>query len=133
MAQEDPLSKGVDFIKAQHAVFQRNAWIARWAGWICGWGSASLAIFAGVAGNLIEHEATAHIWAGLLGGILAAVNQTIRFESWADAYYKGHLILETALGDHELGSITAAELSAAWHQAEANLPGNAPKVAAPGK
>jgi hypothetical protein len=35
--------------------------------------------------------------------MLIAINQLIKPEAWADANYRGHLLLEGAIEDHALG------------------------------
>ena len=123
--QNDPLLKGVTFLTAQDEVYRRNASVSRGLGWIFGWGSSAVAAFAAVAGNLIEGEKQAHVWAGFIAAALVAVNQTVKFELWAEAYFRGHILLQTALGDHALGKATASDLTSAWEQAQAGLPGRA--------
>jgi hypothetical protein len=60
---------------------------------------------------------------GFIAAILIAINQIVKPDQWADAYYRGHVLLESAIGDHALGRATPQALSDAWRQAESGLPG----------
>ncbi|HUA35186.1 MAG TPA: hypothetical protein VMA09_16370 [Candidatus Binataceae bacterium] len=44
-------------------------------------------------------------------------------EVWANAYYKGHIVLEQAIGNYVLGKATSDDLGQAWHVAQQGLPG----------
>lgn len=122
---EDPLDRGIDFLKKQDAVFARNAWMHRWLGWICGWGGTVIAALGAASLKLFdgEHSHTVPVWCGFAAAALTGVNQTIKPDVWADAYYRGHLLLEEAIGDHLLGKATADDLTKAWHRAQSGLPG----------
>lgn len=121
-----PNDRGLEFVTAREAEYRRNARVYRGLGWVFGWGSSVVAAFGAVAGNLIDGEKHAHVWAGFIAAALAAVNQTVKFDLWADAYFRGHILLQTALGDLALGKATPADLSAAWDDAQAGLPGQKP-------
>lgn len=131
-AATDSLERGVAFLRQQDSIYARNAWVARWVGWLCGWGGSALAAFAGVSTKLFKDSENLPVWCGLIAALLIAVNQVIKPESWADAYYRGHLLLEGAIGDYALGKATPEALSDAWHQAENGLPG-ASGIASPRK
>ena len=115
--------EGLDYLITQDGYFARNAWILRWIGWITGFGTAVLAAFAGVAPRLYPNELKVSAWTGLIAAALAGINQVVKPEAWADAYYRGHLTLEMAIGDYKLRRATGEDLSNAWRQAQGGLPG----------
>lgn len=124
-----PGPEGVNFLKEQHRVYFRQAWVYRWISWICGWGASVIAALGGVWAGLYPSDHTLSIWTGLTAAVLTGIVQTVKPELWADAYYRGHLLLEQAIGDYSLGNATVEDLKEAWHQAEAGLPGgNAAKT-----
>lgn len=121
----DPLERGIEFLRQQDYIYARNSWVARWVGWLCGWGASALAAFGGISTKIFPGSDNLTLWCGFVAAILIAINQVIKPEAWADAYYRGHLLLEGAIGDHALGKATTQSLSDAWHQAESGLPGAA--------
>ena len=129
MASPTPGSNqaGIEFLKQQDHVFFRQAWIHRWTSWICGWGGSALAAFGGIWVNLHPEDHTIPVWSGLIAASLTAVVQAVKPDLWADAYYRGHLLLEQVIGDHVLGKATTDDLQEAWHQAQSGMPGAAKK------
>jgi hypothetical protein len=113
----------IKFLMEQNKIFSVMAWRSRWAGWVCGWGTALCAAFAGVCNLLFPGHPAIPAWVGLIGAALAGFSTTIHPGSIADAYYRGHILIETALGDHLLGRASFEDLSEAWRQAQAGLPG----------
>ena len=123
---EEIRKEGIDFIKEQHAVYVRQAWIYRWISWICGWGAAVLAVASGVLAKLSSGGDTGSVVAtSLVTAGLAGIVQIVKPEVWADAYYRGHLLLEEAMGDYALGNASKESVMEAWHAAERGLPGAA--------
>ena len=47
---------------------------------------------------------------------------------WADAYYRGHLILEQVVGDELFGKASTDDLRDAWHMAQSGMPGASPST-----
>lgn len=119
---------GLDFLKQQDHVYFRQAWIHRWISWICGWGGSALAAFGGIWINLHPTDHTVAVWSGLIAASLTAIVQTVKPDVWADAYYRGHILLEQAIGDHVLGKATVEDLQNAWHQAQSGMPGAVKKA-----
>ena len=122
------LQSGINFLTQQNAIYARNAWLDRYAGWILGWGAAVLAAFTAVSAKLFPNSTRLPIWTGLLAAALVSVTQTVKPEVWADAYYRGHILIENVLGDAAIGKATADDLSNAWHQAQGGLPGVTPAL-----
>lgn len=118
--QED---RGIEFLKAQDHIFFRQSWIHRWISWICGWGGSAVAAFGGLWATIHPEDHTIPLWAGLVAASMIAIIQTVKPELWADAYYKGHIVLEQVIGDHYLGQATPEDLRDAWHLAQSCLPG----------
>lgn len=132
----DSLASGIEFLKKQDAIFFRNAWIHRWTGWICGWGAAFVASVGALDPKLFGDSHNFAVWSGFIAAALIGVDKTVKPDVWADAYYRGHLILEQAIGDHTFGKATADDLSLAWHIAQSGMPGatpSTPKQALPGR
>jgi len=115
--------EGLQYLIKQDGYFNRGAWILRWIGWITGFGTAVLAAFAGVAPKLFPNHSSVSIWIGIIAAALVGITQVVKPEAWADAYYRGHLTLQMALGDYKLGRATGEDLSNAWRQAQGGLPG----------
>jgi hypothetical protein len=122
-SQQAPEQQGVEFLKQQDYIFFRQAWINRWIGWICGWGGTALAAFGGIWVKGHPNDGTFLMWTGLIAAALTGVTQTVKPEVWADAYYRGHLLLEQVIGDHVMGKATPDDLQKAWHLAQGGLPG----------
>ena len=110
-------------LRKQDLIYARNAWIARWVGWICGWGGAALAALGGASTKLYPNDDTLPVWCGLTAAAPVAMNQIFKPDTWAEAYYRGHLLLEEAIGDCELGKGSKDGLVDAWHRAQSGLPG----------
>jgi hypothetical protein len=124
--QIDPLAAGIAFLRRQDTIYSRNAWVNRWCGWLCGWGAAASAAFAAVSGKLFADHPSYPVWSGFLATLLVGITQTVKPDVLADAYYRGHLLIEMALGDYVLGKATAEDLISAWHLAQGGLPGAIP-------
>lgn len=124
--QTDALQAGIKFLTEQNRIYTRNAWANRWCGWGCGWGAAALAAFAAVSGKLFPDHATYPVWSGFVAALLVGITQTVKPDVLADAYYRGHLLIEMALGDYVLGKASADDLVNAWHLAQGGLPGAIP-------
>jgi hypothetical protein len=120
----DSLDRGVEFLTKQDAIFMRNAWVYRWTGWICGWGAVVVAVLGASDPHGLGPNHNAAVWGGFMAAALAAVDKTIRCDVWADAYYRGHLVLEEVIGDHVLGKATREDLADAWHIAQSGMPGS---------
>jgi len=124
-ARSDSSTRGVEFLKQQDSIFMRNSWLYRWTGWICGWGAGVVAALGAADPKALGLQ-NAAVWGGFIAAALIAVDKTVKCDVWADAYYRGHLILEQAIGDHILGKATAEDLSDAWHTAQSGMPGASP-------
>jgi hypothetical protein len=114
---------GIEFLKQQEHIYFRQAWIHRWIGWICGWGGSALAAFGGIWLSTHPDDHTVPLWSALIAAALTAVVQVVKPELWANAYYKGHIVLEQVLGDYVLGKATSDDLQQARHTAQQGLPG----------
>lgn len=114
--------EGLAALIQQDGYFARNAWTLRWIGWITGFGTVVFATFAGVATKLYPNDSTVSAWTAVAAAALAGINQVVKPEVWADAYYRGHLTLEMAIVDYKLGSASGEDLSNAWRQAQGGLP-----------
>ena len=132
-------AEAIAFIKEQNDIYGRTAWIDRCCGWLCGWGATTLASLAALSasGKIFEKHPTYPVWFGFTAAALTAINQTVKFEVLADAYYKGHIVLDTVLGSFKFGKATIDDLDEAWKQAQAGLPSvnritvPSPEVASP--
>jgi hypothetical protein len=93
------LQSGISFLEKQDSIYARNAWLDLYAGWICGWGAAVLAAFTAVSARLYPDSPKIPIWTGLLAAALVSITQTVKPEVWADAYYRGHILIENVVGD----------------------------------
>ncbi len=114
----------VDLITLREREFFRLAWVYRWIGWICGWGTTVLASTATLWVKEYPEQHSVAFWCGLLAAMLAAINSTVKPEVWADAYYKGHIILDQATGNAILDdNLTPDYLQRALEAAESGLPG----------
>ncbi len=115
---------GLEYIQKQDHIYFRQAWVHRWISWICGWGAGVLAASGVVTLSWATNDNHAvPFWCGIASAGLTAVTQTVKPDLWANAYYRGHLLLEQAIGDHVLGNATAEDLMNAWHQAQGGMPG----------
>lgn len=74
-----------------------------------------------VANNLIDNEKHDHVWANFIAAALVAVNQTVKFDVSADAYFLGHLPMKTALGDYNLENATQADLASTWERPQVEV------------
>jgi hypothetical protein len=118
-------NQAIGKLHRQEGSFTRSAWIYRWCGWLCVWGAATLASLAALFGSGIstnKHPEYA-AWCGFIAAALTGINQTVKFEVWAEAYYKSHIALETVLLSYELGQATIVDVEEAWKQAQSGLPG----------